>query len=128
MWVSTKMWISSIPKLSFFDPKITIFDITIFSYVTLNICNYTFVVSISYKYLVILLFNDTRMVIHRRYGNKYRGYKYYHSGTKLHDYFPHEWKVIFLPSSVKGLKEKLLVLMGEYKAGNTKKGWNTNYK
>ena len=63
-------------------------------------------------------------------GNQYTGYTKYQTGKVWNDYLPDEWKkasseisgggvVEFLPGDIAGLQQKLLLLLGEYRAGNT---------
>ena len=67
------------------------------------------------------------MLIFKKYkGSKYTGYTQYRTEKRWNDYLPNEWKekvtgggVIFLPSDIDGLQQKLMLLFGEYHAGNT---------
>ena len=68
------------------------------------------------------------MLIFKKYkGNEYTGYTQYQTEKVWNDYLPDEWKtaettgagVIFLPGDIGGLQQKLLLLLGEYHAGNT---------
>jgi hypothetical protein len=67
------------------------------------------------------------MFIFKKYkGNKYTGGKKRYWTEKVwNDYLPDEWKtttgggIIFLPGDVGGLQQKLMLLLGEYHAGNT---------
>ena len=67
------------------------------------------------------------MIIFKKYkGNKYTGGKKRYRTEKVwNDYLPDEWKTttggggIFLPGDVGGLEQKLMLLLGEYDAGNT---------
>ena len=71
------------------------------------------------------------MLIFTKYkGNQYTGYTKYETERVLNDYLPDEWKaprkiisgrgvVEYLPGDTVGLQQKLLLLLGEYRAGNT---------
>ena len=72
------------------------------------------------------------MLIFKKYkGNVYTGYTQYQTERVWNDYLPDEWKtaaagtttigggVVFLPGDIAGLRQKLLLLLGEYHAGNT---------
>ena len=66
------------------------------------------------------------MLIFKKYkGNKYTGYTQYRTEKRWNDFLPDGWKVktggriIFLPRDIDGLQQKLMLLLGEYHAGNT---------
>ena len=65
------------------------------------------------------------MFLKKYKGNKYTGYTEYRTEKRWNDYLHDEWKekigggVIFLPRDIGGLQQKLMLLFGEYHAGNT---------